>query len=120
MLKLSWPEKITNEEVLQRMDEKRTLISILRARILRYFGHLLRLNNVYRTLLEGYIDGMRGRGRPRMSWHGNIKEWTGRNINRQQERQWTEKSGGLLSHPTLKDKEHEEEAEYKNYLQYLS
>ena len=62
--------------VYQREDERRTLISILRARKLRYFGYLIRLNNVYRTLLEGYIDGERGRGRPRMSWYDNIKEWT--------------------------------------------
>ena len=77
MLKLSWTEKITNEEVDQRMDEKRTLISILRAGKLRYYEHLIRLNNVYRTLFEGYIDGTRGRCHPRTSWYDNIKEWTG-------------------------------------------
>ena len=36
-----------------------------------------RLNNIYRTLLKGNIDGKRGRGGPRMSWFDNIKEWTG-------------------------------------------
>ena len=76
-LKLSWTEKMKNEEVLQRMNEKRKLINILKERKLKYFGHLIRLNNIYRTLLEGYIDGKRGRGRPRMSWYDNIKEWTG-------------------------------------------
>ena len=69
---------MTNEGVLPRMDKKRTLISILRARKLRYFGHLIRLNNVHRIFLEGYIDGTRGRGRLRTSWYDNIKEWTGR------------------------------------------
>ena len=65
ILKLSWTEKITNKEVLQRMDKKRTLISILRARKLRYFGHLIRLSNLYKTLLEAEncwnIAGTRGR-----------------------------------------------------------
>ena len=75
MLKLSWTEKITNEEVLLRMDEKRSLTSILKAKKLRYFGTLIWLNNIHRTLLEGYIDGKRGRGRGRMSWYDNIKEW---------------------------------------------
>ena len=37
----------------------------------------MRLNSMHRTLLKGYIDGKRGRGRPRMSWCDNIKEWTG-------------------------------------------
>ena len=31
------------------------------------------------------------------------------NMNREQEWQLTEKSGGLMCHPTSKDKEHEEE-----------
>ena len=66
-----------NEEVLPRMNEKRKLINILKDRKLKYFGHLIRLNNIYRTLLERYIDGKRGRGRPRMSWYDSIKEWTG-------------------------------------------
>ena len=35
------------------------------------------IGSVYRTLLEGNIDGTRGRGRPRTSWYDNIKEWTG-------------------------------------------
>ena len=74
MLKLSWPEKVKNEEVLQRMNEKRKLINILKDRKLKCFGDLIRLNNIYRTLLEGYIDGKRGRGRPRMSWYDKIKE----------------------------------------------
>ena len=77
MLKLSWTEKVKNEEVLQRMNEKRKLINILKERKLKYFGHLIRLNSIYRTLLEGNIDGKRGRGRPRMSWYDNIKEWNG-------------------------------------------
>ena len=64
-----------NEEVLQRMNEKGKLINFLKDRKLKHFWHLLRLNNRYRTLLEGYIDGKRGRGRPRMSWYDNINEW---------------------------------------------
>ena len=74
MAKLLWTEKIANEEVLQRMDEKRTLISILKARKLSYFGDFIWLNNMHRTLLEGYIDWNERQRCPRISWHGNIKE----------------------------------------------
>ena len=77
MLKLSWTEKVKNEEVLQRMNEKRKLTNILKERKLNYFGHLIWLNNIHRTPLEGYIDGKRGKGGPRMSWYDNSKEWTG-------------------------------------------
>ena len=76
LLKFSWTEKVKNEEILQRMNEKRKLINILREKKLRSFGHLIRLNNIYRTLLEGYVDGRRGRGHPRMNWYNDMKEWT--------------------------------------------
>ena len=32
---------------------------------------------MHRRLFDGYIDGKRGRGRPRLSWYDNIKEWIG-------------------------------------------
>ena len=41
-----------------------------------YFGHVIRRNGVQKMLLEGKINGKRGRGRPRTSWMSNIKVWT--------------------------------------------
>ena len=95
-----------NEEVLQRMNEKRKLINIMKDKKLKNFGHLIRLIYIYRTLLEGYIDGKRGRGRPRMSWCDHINEWTGM---RHERATGTETHGELLCHPTSKDLEHKEE-----------
>ena len=41
-----------------------------------YFGHIIRRpNRIQRLLLEAWIDGKRGRGRPRTVWIDNIKEW---------------------------------------------
>ena len=77
MLKISWTDKITNEEVLNKIQNKSLqLENILRLRKLRYFGHLIRRNNISRLLLEGQINGRRQRGRPRAMWIDNIKEWT--------------------------------------------
>ena len=92
-----------------KLDIKRILINILKARKLKYFGHFIWLNNMHRTLLEGKIDGTRVRGRPRMSWYDNTKEWTGMRYKQATTTAMDRKSGGLLCHPKSKDKEHEEE-----------
>ena len=40
------------------------------------FWTFVRGNGVQRLLMEGRINGRRGRGRPRTMWTDNIKEWT--------------------------------------------
>ena len=49
----------------------------IKQRKLAYFGHIIRRDGLQRSLLEGKINGKRGRGRPKMKWIDNIKEWTG-------------------------------------------
>jgi hypothetical protein len=39
--KIKWPEKVTNEQVLDRINEKRTLLNILRRKA-NWIGHILR------------------------------------------------------------------------------
>ena len=41
----------------------------------QYFGHIIRGDGVQRLLMEGRINGRRGRGRPRTMWTDNIKEY---------------------------------------------
>ena len=40
---------------------------------------MVRQNGLQRLLLEGKIQGERGKGRPRITWENNINEWTGKN-----------------------------------------
>ena len=77
MLRISWTEKVKNEEVLSRMNIKVGLNYTIKSRKLRYFGHISRQNSLQKLLLEGKINGKRGRVRPRTSWYSNIKELTG-------------------------------------------
>ena len=77
MLRIPWTDKITNEDVLHMIDGKIQITPMIRRKKLQYFGHLMRHNNICKTLLEGHINGKRNRGRPRMSWLDNITEWTG-------------------------------------------
>ena len=77
MLRISWYDKISNEEVLKWIKEKRTLVTSIKIKKLKLFGHIVRRNNLQRDLMEGHINGKRGRGRPITTWTSNIQEWTG-------------------------------------------
>ena len=65
VLKISWAEKITNEEVLRRMGTGREIVRQFKTRKLQYLGHLVRHNSSQLQLIEGKIEGRRSRGRPR-------------------------------------------------------
>jgi len=77
ILKISWVQKKTNEEVLQLVCQERTLIKEIIKRKLNYFGHTARHDSLSKALLEGCVEGTRRRGRQRTSWFQNIQEWTG-------------------------------------------
>ena len=77
MLRISWTRRVTNEEVLRLADTKRSLFDTVRQRKLSFFGHLMRHDSMQRDLLEGMVEGKRGRGRPRMQWSDNITHWIG-------------------------------------------
>ena len=75
VLKMSWTEKITNEEVLRRMGTDREIVRQFKTRKLQYLGHLIRHNSSQLQLielLEGKIEGRRSRGRPRNTWTTDI------------------------------------------------
>jgi len=42
MLRISWIQRITNDEVLQRMHKQKELLSIIKERKMQYLGHVMR------------------------------------------------------------------------------
>lgn len=79
MLRVSWTDMLTNEEVLRRASTERQLLTTIKCRKISYLGHVLR-GEEYRLLqliLKGKIEGRRGVGRRQMSWLRNIRQWTG-------------------------------------------
>ena len=74
MLKIPWTEHKTNNEVLQLAKAKSTLISSIKKTKFEYFGHFTSENSIQRVILEGKIEGKRGKGRPRVHWIDNIKD----------------------------------------------
>ena len=75
-LKISYTEHKSNEEVLNMMGESRKLKGEIMKRKLQYCGHVIRAEGYQKKLLDGEVEGRRGRGRPLTSWWGNIREWT--------------------------------------------
>ena len=76
ILRISWMEKVTNKEVLSRLDIKTTmLLQTAKTLKLKYFGHIKRHETLERHILEARIDGRRGRGRPTRRWEQDINDW---------------------------------------------
>jgi len=57
-------DKITNEEILNKVGEKRQLISVTNRKKI-WIGHVLRDEGLLREVVEGRMEGKRVRGRPR-------------------------------------------------------
>ena len=73
---ISWKDKVTNKDVLTKLNTERQLLYDVQRRKLIYYGHIKRRNNILTTACEGKLDGKRPRGRPRNNWYGDIREWT--------------------------------------------
>ncbi|KAG1652913.1 hypothetical protein GQR58_025940 [Nymphon striatum] len=84
ILKIPWTDKITNEQVLGRMNTTRLIIDTIKCRKAKYFGHVIR--HMQKIMMFAKIEGKRPRGRPRLTWMDNIKEWTNCSIHECNER----------------------------------
>ena len=79
VLKIPWTARLTNEEILRRVNKQRELFELIKKRKTAYLGHIMR-NTKYQflhLLIEGKIEGRRGIRRKKMSWLRNIRQWTG-------------------------------------------
>ena len=59
MEKIEWSEKVTNEQVLERIGEKRTLLNNILRRKANSIGHILRRNCFFHDVIEGQMTGMK-------------------------------------------------------------
>src|SRR6218665_1316282 len=64
MKKICWTEHISNEEVLK-LEEERSMLTTIRTRQRNWMGHIIRGDSLQREIIEGRMEGKRGRGRPR-------------------------------------------------------
>ena len=68
MLRISWTEHVTNEEVLNRANTKPTFFDGLLKRRLAFHGQLVRKDGITLDLMIGCLHGARPRGRPITTW----------------------------------------------------
>ena len=68
MLKIKWTDRITNEEVFQRVKEERLLLKISNNRRHSWIGHIIRHNKFVVNILDGVISGKNAMERPRLQY----------------------------------------------------
>lgn len=77
LLRVSWQDRRTNEWVLQQIGSKQTLLPQLVRRKMKFFGHAIRHDKIEKSVIQGKVEGSRGRGRPMRAWHTDIEQWLG-------------------------------------------
>ena len=75
MLRISWIDRVTNEEVLRRIGAKRSLLHKIRKRQLEFLGHAMRKEGLEEQILTGMIEGKRSRGRQRLKYIECLGKW---------------------------------------------
>ena len=84
VLGISYTEHITNEEVRrtirQHISQYEDLLTTVKKRKLRWYGHVMRSNGLAKTILQGTVQGKRKRGRQKKKWADNIADWTGKSF----------------------------------------
>ena len=58
-MRISYTEHVTNDEVLERMGQRRKLSGQVKSRKLKYFGHVTRHNCLEKDIMLGTVPGKR-------------------------------------------------------------
>ena len=77
---ISYNDHVTNKEVWRKIQAAigvyDKLLTLVKKRKLRWFGHVSKSSGLAKTILQGTVKGKR-RGRQKKRWEDNINEWTG-------------------------------------------
>ena len=81
ILRISYEDHVTNEivrnKIKQAIGPYDDLLTTVKKRKLKWYGHVSRSSGLAKTILQGTVRGGRRRGRQKKRWEDNIKEWTG-------------------------------------------
>ena len=81
ILHILYKEHVTNEEVSAKIQQAigphEDLLTIVKRRKLKWYGHVSRFSGLSKTILQGTVKGERRQGRQRKRWEDIIREWTG-------------------------------------------
>lgn len=71
---IKWMDMVTNEEVLSRVGEKKSIIHTIRQRKANWVGHILRRNCLLHDVVEGRLEGTTRLGRRRIQLLDDLRE----------------------------------------------
>ena len=79
LLRVSWKDKRTNEDILRKLKTSRQMLSLIGQRKLRYIGHATRNQetDLMRISYQGKLEAKRNVGRPQMTLLDNITAMSG-------------------------------------------
>ena len=81
MLRISYKDRVTNEEVHAKIQQvigpHEDLVTIVKRRKPQWYGHVFRSSGLAKTILRGTVKWGRRQGRQRKRREDNIREWTG-------------------------------------------
>ena len=76
MLRISWKDMVTNEEVYCRMNIKQSLLVDIVRRQMSFLGHVLRKEEMEHLIVTGFVDGKRAHGRQRETFLTYLGKFT--------------------------------------------
>jgi len=79
MLRISWTERMSNQEVLEKARTERFIIKLIRKRQLEFLGHIMRKGELENLSVTAKINGRHDRGRQRLTYIASLSKWTGIN-----------------------------------------
>ena len=71
-MRVPWTARRSNQIILREISPGYSLEGLMLKLKLQYFGHLIRVDSLEKTLMLGGIGGRRRRGRQRMRWLDGI------------------------------------------------
>ena len=74
MQRISYTEHVTHVEVLRRANTKRKLLSEMVNRQVKFFGHVMRKEEIENLVTTGYVEGKRARGRQRETYQTYLQK----------------------------------------------
>ena len=81
ILRISYKDHVTNEtvraKIKQAIGPHKDLLTIVKRRKLKWYGHASRSLGLAKTILQGTVKGGRRQSRQKKRWEDNNREWTG-------------------------------------------
>ena len=81
ILHISCKDHVSNEDVRAKIQQAigphEDLLTIVKRRILQWYGHVSRSSGLAKAILQATVKGGKRQGRQKKRWEDNIREWTG-------------------------------------------